>query len=111
MLVELSSEQVAIPKNRGKLLHEFMTRFLIREEPQIAPRVSPHYAPIAIAASIRDEIEEGSVTSGDGSRTVRTGDSRGAPSPAWVLWTSSLQLLGPSCCTTWGTIVLPSSTN
>ena len=37
MLVELSSEQVAIPKNRGKLLHEFMTRFLIREEPQTTP--------------------------------------------------------------------------
>ena len=37
MLVELSSEEVAIPKNRGKLLHEFMTRFLVREEPQITP--------------------------------------------------------------------------
>ena len=37
MLVELSMEQVAIPRNRGRLLDEFMTRFLIREEPQIAP--------------------------------------------------------------------------
>ena len=37
MLVELSLEKVAIPSNRGKLLDEFMTRFLSREEPQIAP--------------------------------------------------------------------------
>lgn len=37
MLVELSLEKVAIPRNRGRLLDEFMTRFLIREEPQIAP--------------------------------------------------------------------------
>ena len=40
MLVDISSEQLAIPKNRGRLLHEFMTRFLVREEPQISP-VSP----------------------------------------------------------------------
>ena len=37
MLVALSLEKVAFPSNRGKLLDEFMTRFLIREEPQIAP--------------------------------------------------------------------------
>ena len=37
MLVDLSSEKVAIPSNRGRLLDEFMTRFLNREEPQIAP--------------------------------------------------------------------------
>ena len=37
MLVELSLEKVAIPSNRGRLLDEFMTRFLDREEPQIAP--------------------------------------------------------------------------
>ena len=37
MLVELSSEGVTIPKNRGKLLDGFMTGFLEREEPQITP--------------------------------------------------------------------------
>lgn len=41
MLVELSSGRVKIPKNRGKLLHGFMTRFLKREEPQIAPVSAP----------------------------------------------------------------------
>ena len=37
MLIEMSSGGVKIPKNRGKLLDGFMTRFLEREEPQIAP--------------------------------------------------------------------------
>lgn len=41
MLVELSSGGVRIPKNRGKLLHGFMTRFLEREEPQITPVSAP----------------------------------------------------------------------
>ena len=37
MLVKLSSKKVMIPSNRGKLLDEFMTHFLDREESQIAP--------------------------------------------------------------------------
>ena len=37
MLVALSVENLAIPRNRGKLLDQFMTRFMTREEPQIAP--------------------------------------------------------------------------
>ena len=41
MLVELSSGGLRIPKNRGKLLHGFMTRFLEREEPQITPVSAP----------------------------------------------------------------------
>ena len=41
MLVELSSGGVKIPKNRGKLLDGFMTRFLEREEPQITPVSAP----------------------------------------------------------------------
>lgn len=37
MLTDISAERVRIPRNRGKLLHEFMNRFLDREAPQIAP--------------------------------------------------------------------------
>jgi cold shock CspA family protein len=37
MLADISAERVRIPRNRGKLLHEFMNRFLDREAPQIAP--------------------------------------------------------------------------